>query len=99
MVIKDFVQESLAAGEVIALVSFDVQGAFDAAWWPGILKELRECVCPQNIYGLTKGYFIQRKASLSRNNLRTEKEITIGCSKGLCCGPGFWNLNTTRCWN
>jgi len=99
MVIKDFVQEGLAAGEVIALVSFDVQGAFDASWWPGILKELRECGCPQNIYGLTKGYFIQRKASLSRNNLRTEKEITIGCSKGLCCGPGFWNLNTTRCWN
>jgi len=47
---------------------------------------------PQNIYGLTKGYFIQRTASLSTNNLRTEKEISRGCPKGLCCGPGFWSL-------
>ena len=90
--IKDFVEEGLAAGEVIALVSLDVQGVFDAAWWPGIQKELWECGCPKNIYGLTKGYFIHRTASLSTNNLRTEKEISRGCPKGLCCGPGFWNL-------
>jgi len=32
MAIKDFVQKGLAAGEVIALISLDVQGAFDAAW-------------------------------------------------------------------
>jgi len=31
MVLKGFVQNSLAAGDVIALVSLDVQGAFDAA--------------------------------------------------------------------
>ena len=49
MVIKIFVEQGLACGEVIALVSLDVQGAFDAAWWPGILKELRECKCPKNI--------------------------------------------------
>jgi hypothetical protein len=32
MAIKAFVQESLDAGIMIALVSLDVQGAFDAAW-------------------------------------------------------------------
>jgi len=32
MVVKVFVQENLAAGDVIVLVSLDVQGAFDAAW-------------------------------------------------------------------
>jgi hypothetical protein len=92
MAIKDFVQEVLAAGEVIALVSLYVQGAFDAAWWPGILKELRECRRPKNIYELTRSYFTQRTATLSTNGLRTEKEISKGCPKGLCCGPGFWNL-------
>jgi hypothetical protein len=49
MVVKEFVQDSLAAGEVIALVSLDVQGDFDAAWWPGILKEIRECGSPNNL--------------------------------------------------
>jgi len=91
MATKDFVQEGLTAGEVIALVSLDVQVAFDAALWPGIWNELRECGCPKT-YGLTKSYFIQRTASLSTNNLRTEKEISRVWPKGLCCGPGFWNL-------
>jgi hypothetical protein len=53
MEIKDIVKEGLAAGEVIALVSLDVKNAFDAAWWPGILKELRACGCPKDLYGLT----------------------------------------------
>jgi hypothetical protein len=47
MAIKTFVQESLDAGEVIALVSLDVQGAFDAARWPGVLRELKESKCPK----------------------------------------------------
>ena len=31
MAVKDFVQEDLAAGEVIGLVSLNVKGTFDAA--------------------------------------------------------------------
>ena len=53
---NNFVQQGLAAGEVITLVSLDVQGAFDAAWWPGILNALREYKCPENLYELTKSY-------------------------------------------
>ena len=36
MAIKVIVQQGLIEGEVIALVSLDVQGAFDSPWWPGI---------------------------------------------------------------
>ena len=64
---KIFVEQGVASGEVIALVSLDVQGAFDAAWWPGILKELRECKCPKNIYELPKSYFNQRSAVMATN--------------------------------
>jgi len=92
MAIKAFVQESLDAGEVIALISLDVHGAFDAAWWPGVLRELRESKCPKNLYRLTMSYFTQRTAVLSTNSLRTEEAISRGCPQGSCCGPGFWNL-------
>jgi hypothetical protein len=34
MEIKEFVKEGLAAGEILILISLDVKGAFDAAWWP-----------------------------------------------------------------
>jgi hypothetical protein len=92
MAIKDSVEEGLAAGEMIALVSQNVQGAFDAAWWPGIPKKLRECRCPKSLYELTKSYFTQRTATLSTNTLITEKEISRGCPQSSCCGPGVWNL-------
>jgi hypothetical protein len=91
MVIKAAVQESLEAGDVIPLVSLDVHGT-NAAWRPGILKELRACDCPKNLYELTKSYFTQRIATLSTNSLRLEKETSRGFPQGSCCGPGFWNL-------
>jgi len=92
MAIKHFVQQGLEAGEVKAIVSLDVQGAFDAAWWPGILNELRKYKCPKNLYELTKSYFSQRIASWSTISLRMDKELSRGCPQGTSSGPGLWNL-------
>jgi len=92
MAIKDFVQQELAAGEVIALVSLDVQGEFDATWWRGILNELREYECPRNLYELTKSYFPQRIVSWSTKCLRMDNEISRGCPQVSCSGPGLWKL-------
>jgi len=47
--VKDFVEEGLAAGEVIMLVSLYLQGAFDAPWWPSILNGLKVSDCPKNL--------------------------------------------------
>jgi hypothetical protein len=45
--VKDFVEEGLKAGQVLVLVSLDDRGAFDAAWWPSILKSSKVCGCPK----------------------------------------------------
>jgi hypothetical protein len=58
--VKEFVEEGLVGGGVIVLVSLDVKGAFDAAWWPSILNGLRACGCPKNLCNLTNSYFSQR---------------------------------------
>jgi hypothetical protein len=89
--IKEILKEGLTAGEVVALVSLDVKGAFDAAWWPGILKELRACGCPKNLYERTKSYFTQRTATSSTNSVRLEIGISEGFPRGSCCNTGFWN--------
>jgi hypothetical protein len=91
MVVKEFVQDSLAEGDVIALVSLDVQGTFDAAWWPAILKEMRDCGSPKTLYKLTKSYFTQRTISAT-NSIRIEKELSRGLPQGSCSAPGYWNL-------
>jgi hypothetical protein len=91
MAVKDFVENGLVAGDFIVLVSLDVKGAFDAAWWSSILNGLKACGCPKNQYNLTKSYFNQLTAVLSTNSIRMEKEVSKGFPKGSCCCPGFWN--------
>jgi len=92
MAIKYFIKESLEAGKVIVLVSLDVQGAFYAAWWPGVLREMKVWKCSRYLYKLAMSYFTQRTAALTKNSLRIEKEVTRRFPQGACCGPGFWNL-------
>jgi ribonuclease HI len=90
--VKEFVEDGLRDGLITILVSLDVQGAFDAAWWPSILMTLKDFNCPRNLYNLTKSYFSQRTAVLSTNTVQVEREVTKGCPQGSCCGPGFWNI-------
>ena len=90
--VKNVVEESLRLKQCKVIVSLDVQGAFDAAWWPSILKQLREHKCPKNLYKLSAIYFSNRKATLSINNYRTQKEVQKGCTQGSFCGPCFWDV-------
>ena len=92
MAVKGFIDEALTKGKIVALVSLDVKGAFDAAWWPSILKTLKDFYCPRNLYNLTKNYFSGRSAYISTNSMRIDKTVTKGCPQGSCCGPGYWNI-------
>ena len=92
MGVKHFIEESLRLKQRTVIVSLDVKGAFDAAWWLNILKQLSELKCLKNLYNLSASYFSNTKATLSINNYRTEKEMQKECSQGSCCVPGFWNV-------
>ena len=74
------------------MISLDVLGAFDAAWWPSILYNLRRHGCPRNLYNLTRSYFSDRVAILHANTCRVEKKVSRGCPQGSCSGPGYWNV-------
>jgi hypothetical protein len=92
MAVKQFIEPELERGRVVIMASLDVRGAFDAAWWPAILKGLRDAKCPRNLYQLMQEYFRETRAVISINSSKMEKNITKGCPQGSCCGPGFWNL-------
>jgi hypothetical protein len=72
------------------MTSLDVKGAFDAAWWPGILHGLKDLRCPRNL-NLSKGYFSNRTAVMNSNSITIERIVTKGCLQGFCCGSGFCN--------
>lgn len=92
MAMKHFVQQNMQLHGYIVLISLDVQGAFDAAWWPSILNNLRQLECPKNLYKLSQDYFKNRTATLCTNEHKSVKEIEKGCPQGSTCGPGFWNI-------
>ena len=92
MVAKNFIEETLRLEQCTVVVSLDVKGAFDAAWWSSILKHLKEFECPANLYRLSASYFSNRRAKLTINNYTIEKEVQKGCPQGSCCGPGYWNI-------
>ena len=78
MAVKEFAEEGLKQGLITILVSLDVKGAFDAAWWPGILKTLQEFNCPRNLYYSTKSYLSQRTAAMTTNTLQVERKVRKG---------------------
>jgi hypothetical protein len=82
----------MSEGHVAILVSLDVKGAFDCAWWPRILKTLKELNCPKSLYNLAKIYISERTAILTTNSIQMEREVTIGCPQISCWGPRFWNV-------
>jgi len=92
MEVHNFVQSNFRQKNLIGLISLDVKGAFDSAWWPSIIHQLRVMKCPQNLFNLTKNYFQNRKAILATNHYSVEKIISKGCPQGSCSSPGFWNI-------
>ena len=89
---KNFINPVLENIGLVIMTSLDVQCAFDAAWWPNILQNLKDLGCPKNLYNLSKGYFSNRKAVISTNSVRIKRRITKGCPQLSCCGSGFWNV-------
>jgi hypothetical protein len=92
MAVKQFIEPEFEKGKVVIMASLDGKGVFDAAWWPAILKGLRDAQCPQNLYQLTQDYLRERRAVISLNSSTIEKNITKGGPQGSCCGPGLWNI-------
>jgi len=63
MAVKQFIEPELEKGKVVIMTSLDVSVVFDAAWWPAILKGLREAKCPRNFYQRTQDYLREREKS------------------------------------
>ena len=87
-----FVQESINEGQYVVVIRLDVKGAFDAAWWPGILTYLKNLRCPRNLHKVRVSYFNERAAYVTLNNGTVQRKVSKVCPQGSASGPGFWNL-------
>ena len=93
MAVEDFIDEALTKGQIVALVSLDVKGAFDAAWGSSVVKALKDFHCPRNLYYLTKNYLTER-AFIATNSVRIETAVNKGCPRGPAAYRDIGTSNT-----
>lgn len=81
----------LSSKNLVLMVSLDVGGAFDHAWWPAILKTLADRGIPGNLYRLAASFLDRRKINASIGNVECSRVVNRGCPQGSVSGPKFWN--------
>lgn len=82
----------IKAKKIVLLISLDIEGAFDNAWWPALKRQMVVKNCPKNIYALVASYLEDRKIRVNYARATSEKGTTKGCVQGSIAGPTFWNL-------
>lgn len=58
--VSNFVKYTLDKKCFGLLISLDISGAFDGAWWPKIINQLYIKKCHGNLIKLTNDYFRQK---------------------------------------
>nr|BDU78964.1 hypothetical protein [Bombyx mori] len=90
--LMEHVRDKLKRKLIIAMVSLDIEGAFDSAWWPAIRLRLAEEKCPINIRRILDSYLTERKVKVRYAGEETQKSTSKGCVQGSIGGPILWNL-------
>lgn len=90
--LRNFSQHNINKRKSIAIISFDISGAFDNASWKIIIDSLVERNCPTYLVKCINSYFSDRKVIISHGDITIEKNATQGCPQGSCCGPTLWNI-------
>ena len=73
----------------------DFKGAFGSAWWPAILKVLREAKCPRKLYYLAKDYLKERKVAIAIHGLRKDKNKQMTVRNGHAVAQSYGTPSLT----
>ncbi|CAK1602629.1 unnamed protein product [Parnassius mnemosyne] len=88
----EYIRTQIQNKKIIIMVSLDIEGAFDGAWWPAIRYRLAEEKCPINIRRLMDSYLQDRKVSVRYAGVEYNQDASKGCVQGSIGGPVLWNL-------
>lgn len=78
--------------KIITMVSLDIEGAFDSAWWPAIKVRLAEADCPVNLRRVIDSYLTDRQVNVRYAGVVHSRNTNKGCVQGSIGGPILWNL-------
>ncbi|XP_045508097.1 uncharacterized protein LOC123703931 [Colias croceus] len=78
--------------KISVVVSLDIEGAFDSAWWPAIKVRLAEVGCPANVRRVISSYLSERGVKVRYAGVEVSRGTSKGCVQGSIGGPILWNL-------
>ncbi|KAL0278092.1 UNVERIFIED_CONTAM: hypothetical protein PYX00_000001 [Menopon gallinae] len=82
-----------ATAKYVVGIFVDIAGAFDNAWWPCVLLELRGLRVSAAIYDLVCDYFRCRVTSVAGGSSDAPgRLLERGCPQGSVLGPTLWKL-------
>lgn len=85
-------RQKLSEKKLVAVVSLDIEGAFDGAWWPAIRVRLAESECPAGLRRLLGSYLSDRHVRVRYAGAEIRRSTSKGCVQGSISGPILWNL-------
>jgi ribonuclease HI len=86
------IKQATKDGHHVCVISLDIKGAFDNAWWPHLMQQLARLDCPLNIYNVFKDYLSDRMVEIRYAGASSAKSSNKGCIQGSACGPVLWNI-------
>lgn len=86
------IRDKISEKKIIAVVSLDIEGAFDNAWWPAIIKQLYQMKCDPLILSVIHSYLSEREVEVQYAGTSVRRSTNKGCIQGSTCGPLMWNL-------
>ncbi|CAK1594525.1 unnamed protein product [Parnassius mnemosyne] len=90
--IMTVIKQGIKEKKIVMMVSLDIEGAFDNAWWPQIIKEIqRKNVNIHNLRLITS-YLSSRSVIVKYAGAIATKPTTKGCIQGSTCGLILWNI-------
>ncbi|XP_073963046.1 uncharacterized protein [Choristoneura fumiferana] len=69
--LMQYIRNKLKQKKMITLISLDIEGAFDSAWWPEIRVRLAEENCPLNLRRVIDSYL-------------SDREVVVRKAAGIC---------------
>jgi hypothetical protein len=87
-----YIQSNISNDSYTTVVSLDIKGAFNHAWWPGIIERMVQYSCPNYLVTLVKSFCRERLVSFEHTGEYFFRKSNRGCPQGSVCGPLLWNL-------